>query len=141
MNQQLRIRRGEGGQFIGNLAKDEAKRNAEERAIQRSFTEWCRFCLRDDVLAFAIINEGAQKESGKFIPVGLLPGAADYCIVFQGRAHFIEMKSPSGSQQPNQLEFERSAERAGARYAIARSSRDAIRHLDRWGIPHREKAA
>jgi hypothetical protein len=130
------------GQFAKGT-KRSAKKQAEtalEDAIQATFANWVRLCLPRTVIAFSIPNEGAQDKSGKLVAMGLYAGAADFCIVYGGIAHFIEFKSATGTQKPKQRSFESHALAAGAAYTIARSSEDAIRALENWGIPHTDKS-
>lgn len=111
-----------------------------EDGIQKAFTEWCASSLYRETLSFSIPNEGAQGRSGRLKGMGLRAGAADYVLIEEGRAYFIEFKSPGGTQGKKQIKFEEDAIRAGARYGIARSVGDAIRLMNEWDIPHRDKS-
>jgi len=142
MKAPAKIRRGEGGHFIGDPSKPAARRRRrrEEESIQKAFARWCRFSLRDNVLWHSIPNEGRRPVSQlmNLIAMGLTPGAADFAIIHDGRLFYIEFKAASGLQAAQQAEFERRARNAGAAYAVARSCEEAVALLDGWGIPHRE---
>lgn len=129
------------GRFTGAATKGEAERSASESAIQKTFANWCALCLPDDVLSFAVCNEsdGSAKYSARMKAQGRRAGAADYAIIYQGRYHAIEFKSAKGTQRPSQRDFQHHCERAGAVYAVARSSSEAIALLEGWGIPHNDR--
>lgn len=61
--------------------------------------------------------------------VGLQDGVSDNIIIApQGRTYFIEFKTPTGTQQDNQKEFERVVTYLGHTYYIVRSL-DAFKSL------------
>ena len=53
------------------------------------------------------------------------PGGADLVGVYRGRALYIEIKTPTGRQSPEQKSFQSLVERHGAIYRILRSIEDA----------------
>jgi len=53
------------------------------------------------------------------------PGAADLVGMYRGRAVFVEIKTPTGRQSPEQRTFQQLVERKGGTYAILRSVDDA----------------
>lgn len=76
--------------------------------------------------------------------MGVRKGAADLLFIWQG-ACFIEVKTgdkalgiPKTYQSPEQREFQRDVEAAGARYGVARNSDEAIALCRGWGVPIRE---
>ena len=129
------------GQFIGRKTRPQRQREDSEFAIQKTFAAWCKMCLPDDVLSFAVTNEngGSAGYGAKLKAQGRRAGVADYAIVYQGKYHAIEFKAKSGSQRDTQRDFEHACHRAGSPYAIARSSEQAIALLNKWGIPHNDK--
>jgi hypothetical protein len=73
--------------------------------------------------------------------MGLRAGVADLCLVMQGRAHFLELKSDQGKQSPEQKAFEASAKDAGVAYAVANSVDAALNVLADWGaLRHRGRS-
>lgn len=141
VNAHTRIRRDQLGQFLGKLTKQERQRQRTEAKIQTAFVQWCRLCLPRDVLWFSVPNERKPQDMGDLMAMGLRPGAADMCVLHAGKPHFIEFKAPDGTQSEAQQRFEQDAYRAGAKYAVCRSSQQARDTLSAWGIPHREKPA
>jgi hypothetical protein len=51
-------------------------------------------------------------------------GIADIIVIHVGRPYFLEVKRPKTYQSPEQKEFQRAAEAAGASYAVVRSIDD-----------------
>lgn len=144
MNAPARIPRDQLGKFLGKgETKQSRARGRAEEKIQTAFATWCKLCLGDDVLWLSIPNErkAPAAQIAALKAMGMRPGAADFLIVYQGRAHFIEFKSPTGHVAENQRDFARAAGVAGAKVAVCRSSQAARHKLDEWGIPHREVTA
>ncbi|HET9893277.1 MAG TPA: hypothetical protein VFQ42_22555 [Mycobacterium sp.] len=55
------------------------------------------------------------------IEYGVGDGGADYLGLYRGRFLAVEMKTPIGRQQPNQIRFESLVVRLGGVYALVRS--------------------
>lgn len=69
-------------------------------------------------------NTGAAKINGQLVRFGT-PGQADLSGVLDGgRALFVEIKSTTGRQSPQQRKFQAAVERRGALYILARSVQD-----------------
>lgn len=74
-------------------------------------------------------DTGAYKDqkSGRFVHYGLCKGSSDIVAVSpDGRAVFIEVKTPTGRVRPEQVQFIAAVRRNGAYAGIARSVDDAI---------------
>ena len=56
--------------------------------------------------------------------LGLQPGRSDLVAYFDGSAYMIEMKTPDGSQQKNQKDWQKQIEKQGFNYFICRSLED-----------------
>ena len=56
--------------------------------------------------------------------VGLVAGVSDTIFLWNGDAHLIEFKTPTGRQGPKQKEWQAKAEAQGFRYYIVRSLED-----------------
>jgi hypothetical protein len=65
-------------------------------------------------------SRGAFRELPKHTPRGI----ADIIVVHVGGPYFLEVKRPSTYQRPEQKEFQKAAETAGALYAVVRSIDD-----------------
>jgi hypothetical protein len=51
-------------------------------------------------------------------------GVPDIILVHVGKPYFLEVKRPGTKQSPDQIEFQRRAEAAGALYSVVRSIED-----------------
>ena len=92
-------------------------------------------------------GENRDAKTGALLKrLGQRAGAADLLLIWQGVAHFVEIKTgdpalgiPKTYQSPAQKAFQRDVEAAGARYGVVRSSDEAIALCRSWGISVREK--
>jgi hypothetical protein len=68
----------------------------------------------------------AWMKNGKPVKFGVGgPGGADFVGTYRGRALYVEIKTPTGRQSPEQKTFQAKVERHGAIYRIVRSVEDA----------------
>lgn len=72
---------------------------------------------------------------------GVKPGVPDILIVYQGIAHFIELKAPKGKPSPVQIEVSNKLTDCGAYYGIARSLDDVSYALHVWAIRTKARIA
>lgn len=81
-------------------------------------------------------NGGARSkiEASILKGLGVKPGVADILIIKAGRAYWIELKSPRGSQSDTQHSFELQMYRCGCPYVVVRSLDMAIGTLRGWGM-------
>jgi hypothetical protein len=70
------------------------------------------------------VQKGAEGWSFRRMPKYAMRGVADIIVVHVGRPYFLEVKRPGSYQTPEQREFQVSAEKAGALYAVVRSIED-----------------
>lgn len=75
---------------------------------------------------FADMRDGSKVRFG----VGS-PGGSDLIGVFRGRAIFVEIKTPTGRQSPEQKTFEQLVQGKGGIYVIVRSIDDARALIER----------
>lgn len=61
---------------------------------------------------------------------GLIKGRSDFTLYWLGKAYFIEMKTPTGTQSPDQIIFQRVVESHGFQYFICRSLNEFIQIID-----------
>jgi hypothetical protein len=73
--------------------------------------------------------------------MGMLPGAADLLIVVDGKAHFLELKSPDGVQSASQRDFQARCVMLNIPYACVNSLTEALSTLAKWGAIRPVKAA
>src|SRR3990172_1638053 len=72
---------------------------------------------------------GEYKGKKRFVRFGV-PGLADITGTLDGRTVYVECKIPPDKPTPEQLEFRRCAERAGALYVLAYSIEDVEKAID-----------
>jgi len=74
-------------------------------------------------LLFAVPNGGSRNaiEAKRFKAEGLIAGVSDLLFMWRGRTHCIEMKTPTGRQQKNQIEWQGIVEANGFDYHVIRS--------------------
>jgi len=126
-----------------------ARANHETR-LQFVVVEYLRRVLPPDVVFWHCPNGGQMSEAWRKMlgGLGVLSGASDLMLVYQGRFYAIELKTAAdpvrgiskGYQSPAQKAFQAAVERAGAQYVVARHTDDVRDALAMWGVPTREKA-
>lgn len=99
-----------------------------ESQLQSACVKWFRLQYPDRVL-FAIPNGGrrGKVEAAIMKGEGVLAGVADVFIMTSGngvRGLFIEFKTETGRQSPEQKDFERKCYEWGYSYEIVRSFHD-----------------
>lgn len=106
-----------------------------EAALQRNVVQHLMLIGVPGMIYFSIPNEAKRSErlGAEMKRMGMLPGVADLCIVIQGRAHFLELKSRDGKQSPEQILFQADCDEAGIPYAVAHSIDEALKTLRGWG--------
>jgi len=92
-----------------------------EQDIQISCVKWFRHKY-PNYLLYANYNNVKDKTTGGINKgMGVFPGVADLTLLFSGEIHFIEMKTPKGTQSQAQKLFQERATDQGAHYHICRS--------------------
>ncbi len=108
----------------------------KEHQVQTAVIQLLRFQGVPGLFWFHPANEGRRApRTGAFLKkMGMLAGVSDLVIVRPGgRVCFLELKSPTGETQPNQITFGEVCEANGAPYAVAHSSEEAATILHQWG--------
>lgn len=72
---------------------------------------------------------------------GRKAGIPDNCVIWNGKAHFVELKSRNGRTSPAQKVVIPALEAAGAPVVIAYSLEEVMDALAAWGIPLRATLA
>jgi hypothetical protein len=91
-----------------------------ESRIQQECVQWFRNkCIKEDLpyLLLSIPNDNQKFLKG----TGLLKGASDLIMVVEKNVFWIEMKTPTGRQSPEQKAFELSVNNLGFDYLLFRS--------------------
>lgn len=77
----------------------------------------------------------------RFKKQGRKAGVPDNCVIWNGKAHFVELKSKTGKASPAQKVVIPALEAAGSPVVIAYSLEEVIDALATWGIPLRATLA
>lgn len=110
--------------------------NRPEQDIQHAVTQLLAYAAVKGLIWFAIPNGGqrSKTEAAIFKGLGVKPGVADFGFVLPGgRAAFLELKSRKGRLSPAQRDFREACTAAGALWAMARTTDEAIEVLRSWG--------
>lgn len=115
-----------------------------EAQLQIAVFEYLKAVLIPPAFAFHVPNEAAGKRSKwatyQLKRQGLVPGAPDLLILFDGRCVGIELKTPSGRVSRAQDDFLRAMNAAGCSASVCRSIDDVKQFLKLLGIKTRERA-
>ena len=92
-----------------------------EHNIQNEIRLWCG---EHDILCFRC-NVGKVKcIDGTWFDTGLPNGFSDLIALTNGTIYFIEVKTKTGQQRKEQIEFQKTVEARGYKYIVARSVLD-----------------
>ena len=117
------------------------RRSSPEASIQvRIMRQFAERGARG-VVAFHIPNGGSRGsfERMHLAQQGVVSGMPDLCVIMEGRANFIELKTAEapgvrkGSLSDRQLVMHRRLSEAGACVETAYGLDDALAILERWG--------
>ena len=98
-----------------------------EARIQQECFMWYKnnYCLNHHTpkhIIFAVPNDSSSKEETmRKLATGMLGGVSDLIIIQPNKVIFVEVKTPTGTQQPNQKDFEKAVNLLGFEYWIVRS--------------------
>ena len=111
-----------------------------EARLQRTVVQ---HLLLNDAFFMSIANEGKRSAimGHELKLMGMLPGAADLLIVVDGKAHFLELKSPDGVQSASQRTFQQDCRNNGVPYEIVFNLPEALKVLSDWRAIRPVKAA
>jgi hypothetical protein len=111
-----------------------------ESDLQRTVRQFLAVALpRHDALFFHVPNGGyrALVTAGRLKAEGVVPGVADFIVIWKGRALGIELKARKGGLSKAQRNWGDAFTLAGGCYAVCRSLGDVGAFLDAAGIPLR----
>lgn len=116
------------------------RRSATERQEQRAVLDWLRMVLPAGAIVFHVANEEASGSAARgraLLGDGVLPGCPDLCVLWEGRAYWIEMKRKGkrAALRRAQEEAHRLITLAGCRVGVAEGPEDADALLREWGVP------
>ncbi len=73
-------------------------------------------------IIFAVPNDSSSKEETmRKLATGMLGGVSDLIIIKPNKVIFVEIKTQTGTQQPNQKQFEADVKLLGFEYHLVRS--------------------
>lgn len=117
-----------------------APRQHEEKNIEKAITAFLSFSLPLEAVSFHVPSGGFKLSVGELSWLkasGYIAGIPDRCILWSGRAYFLECKSKHGTLSNSQKAMFPRIEAAGCPIVIVRSIDDVAAALDAWGIPVR----
>ena len=112
-----------------------------EQALQKSVIQYLDTVLPATAWAFHVPNGGGRSkiEAGILKAMGVRPGIPDLCVIWQGRAYWIELKAGKGRASAAQVAAHaRLAECGCCPVATCRSIDDVATALLVYGIPSRD---
>lgn len=125
------------------LLPDRPPRRHDEDATQRAVIQYLDWALPADGIAFAIPNGGKRhpREAARLKGLGVKAGISDICVVFRGRAFFIELKTPRGVLSEAQRNMMRKLNYCDAPVMVCRSVADVEAGLRECCVPLRGSVA
>lgn len=107
-----------------------------EDTIQKTVAQHLALRSRPDIYWFHTPNGGSRNllEAVKLKAMGVKPGVPDLFFLFGGVAHFLELKAKRGRLAATQVAAKEMIERAGGRWAVAKSIDEALAQLEEWGV-------
>ena len=116
--------------------KQRAPRQRPESLTQRAVHQYLRWALPPDAVHFSIPNGlmRSKKAGAAAVGEGLLAGVPDLCIVWRGRAFFLELKAPHGVVSAAQRETQRRLIYAGAEVMVCKSAEQVEAALREAGM-------
>ena len=94
-----------------------------EHKIMNEIRLWCG---QHDILCFRCNVGKVKKADGTWFDTGLPEGFPDLLILHNAIAYFVEVKTPTGKQRPEQIRFMNIIRNRGFNYIIARSVNDIM---------------
>jgi hypothetical protein len=102
-----------------------------EDVIQAEIYKWYhnKYCTKlnnPKHCIFSVPNGGTRSkaEAMKFKATGLVAGVSDLIVVQPNRVFFVEVKTATGRQQQNQIDFEKTVKDLGFEYILVRNLED-----------------
>lgn len=114
-----------------------------EAQLQEASADYLGFVLPKNALAFHVPNEGKRgwRAQRAFKRGGGLAGIPDWCIVYDGRCFWVELKAGAGKLSEKQAEAHARLWEAGCPVVVCRSIDEVRTALLGWAIPIRDARA
>ena len=106
----------------------------KEEALQRQVAEFLDRFLPDGALWFHCPNGGHRNRvvAAKLKAQGVKRGVPDVIILWEGRAHFIELKAPRGRLTPEQRAFRDNVHAQGCPWFVCWSFQEVADICEAW---------
>jgi len=94
-----------------------------EALIQQRIVKWFRKEYYNKGILFSVPNEraGGYLAMKDLLLTGLLSGVSDLIVVLPNKVLFVEVKTATGTQKPNQIKFEKNVQLLNHEYHLVRS--------------------
>ena len=94
-----------------------------ENKIQQEIVRWFRANYYKKGVIFSVPNEraGGYLAMKDLLLTGLLSGVSDLIVVLPNKVLFVEVKTATGTQKPNQIKFEKNVQLLNHEYHLVRS--------------------
>ena len=115
------------------------RRRHDEDDLHMAVAQFLDLALPEDACWTTVEHGGkrGKREAGRLKAKGVRPGWPDIEIMWQRRAHFIELKAPKGLLSDNQIDTHLALKQAGALIATCRCVEEVEGTLRGWGLPLR----
>lgn len=107
-----------------------------EFQVQISIVDHLKARAMPGVFWFGVMNGGFKADKravAKMKAMGLVPGVSDLCLIIDGHAYGLEIKTHGGRLSPEQIAAREAWRAAGGTYAVATGVDEALALLTRWG--------
>jgi len=104
----------------------------------RKYLDWA---LPSNCVHFHVPN-GAKlgaRQIWEMLAIGMKAGIPDHCIVFEGKAYFLEVKTLKGRVSEAQAQMHEQLRSAGSKVEVVRSVEEVERALLEWKFPLRSR--
>lgn len=117
------------------LYRKRTPRRRPEAQLQKAVVQHLMLTANPGVIWFSIPNEDKRsvRAAAELKRMGMKPGVADMCIIVNGLAHFLELKSPGGKLSEVQTMFMMECFASDTPYEVANNIDEALSTLSRWG--------
>jgi hypothetical protein len=116
---------------------DDKPRQHLEDDLQAKVCVMLKWGLPHDATSWACPNGGKRHklEAARMTRLGVRSGVPDLHIVYRGRLHCMELKSPTGQLSATQHQMIDKLQVCGVPTVIIRKPEDVVMALTHWGIP------
>lgn len=104
---------------------DKAESRIQQEIVMYFKNTFCTKLNNPRLAIFSVPNERKNtRELMQLMQTGLLSGVSDLIILIPNKVIFVEVKTPTGTQQSNQRDFQEVVEGLGFTYLLVRGLED-----------------